>query len=134
MANALAEKKQEITIRSGRNPVWNSNLRTGAGVHTFTSRVCIIIHASAAQSREMTNPTSTTHHSGSGQFRLYLKHLFSVSFEVALPLTVRKDIASFDSNMQYYSEFVAIHRFRVLQSRGLSGLGQINGGSRNETG
>ena len=67
----------------------------------------------------MTKPSSITHHSGSGQSRLYLKHLFSVPFEVALPPTVKKDIVSFDSNMQYYSEFVDIHRFRVLQSRGL---------------
>ena len=78
----------------------------------------------------MTKPSSITHHSGSGQSRLYLKHLFSVPFEVALPPTVKKDIVSFDSNMQYYSEFVDIHRFRVLQSRGLiaitrRGLGSL---------
>ena len=53
-----------------------------------------------------------------------------MSFEVALLPTVKKDIVSFDSNMQYYSEFVDIHRFRVLQSRGLiaitrRGLGSL---------
>src|SRR5947208_8688154 len=52
----------------------------------------------------MTKPSSITHHSGSGQSRLYLKHLFSVPFKVALLPTVKKDIVSFDSNMQYYSE------------------------------
>jgi len=69
----------------------------------------------------MTIPTSITHPFGFWTLRFYLKYLFSVLFDVALPLTVKKDIVSFDSHMQYYSKFVGIHRFRVLQSRGLSG-------------
>ncbi len=52
---------------------------------------------------------SNLHHASFGFWapRLYLKHLFSVSFEVVLSMTVKKDIVSFDSNMQYYSKFVA---------------------------
>src|SRR5260370_28717394 len=46
LPNAFAKETEEITIGSRCHPVETRNLGIGAwtGAHTFTNRICIIIH------------------------------------------------------------------------------------------